>query len=165
MQEKSKLRIKLLKERLAISSSQVQEYSNKIVKQLINYVNWQEIKHINTYQTIKINNEINIIGLLDFLKQNYPGIQVDMAESKITATQNVPEGKSYDLVIVPLIGFDRAGNRLGYGGGYYDKFLSKNKCKQAIGLAYSSQEIEGLPIEPHDQKLNLIITEKEIIKP
>jgi 5-formyltetrahydrofolate cyclo-ligase len=163
MMQKKELRDKFLEKRLALSSSEIETRSNKIIKKLTDYVNWQEISTINTYQTIKNNNEININGLLDFVRQNYPNIQIDIVESKVSSTQNVPVGKNYDLVIVPLLGFDRNGNRLGYGGGYYDKFLTKNNCKQAVGLAYAFQEVEELPVEEHDQKLDLIVTEEEII--
>lgn len=165
MQEKFEFRKILLAKRLGLSRKQVQEFSDKIVKNLINYVNWREINNINTYQTIKVNNEINIYGLFDFIQQNHPDIQIDMTDSKISSTKNMPEGRMYDLVVVPLIGFDRHGNRLGYGGGYYDKFLAGNRCKQTVGLAYSFQEVKNLPIEEYDQKLDLIITEKEVIKP
>lgn len=164
MKEKALIRSVCIEKRMSLPASQVQKYSEKIIKKLIDYINWQEINAINTYQTIKINNEINISRLLDFIRQNHPGIQIDIAESKISAGQNVPEGNNYDLAIVPLLGFDRSGNRLGYGGGYYDKFLARNHCKQIVGLSYGFQEIGSLPVEPHDQKLDLIITEQEIIK-
>lgn len=65
---------------------------------------------------------------------------------------------------VPLLAFDESGVRLGRGGGYYDRFLEKFKGKK-IGLAFSWQKHEGpLPKEIHDQKLDLVITEKEIYR-
>jgi len=69
----------------------------------------------------------------------------------------------FDLVIVPLLAFDRNGGRLGFGGGYYDSFLASCSCPKA-GLAYSFQEEEHIPLEPHDCALDIIITEKEIIR-
>ena len=68
-----------------------------------------------------------------------------------------------DLVIVPLLAFDRGGGRLGFGRGYYDRFLAGCSCPKA-GLAYSLQEVERVPREPHDCSLDIIITEKEIIR-
>ena len=75
------------------------------------------------------------------------------------------------LVIVPLLMFDRELHRLGYGGGYYDKtiyylrnyFKMKKKFFITIGLAYSIQVTKKLPIENHDMKLDYIITDKEIL--
>ena len=67
------------------------------------------------------------------------------------------------LVIVPGIAFDRSGGRIGYGGGYYDTYLAgKTKCIKAAA-AYSMQITEQIPTEPSDVKMDLIITEKELI--
>ena len=75
------------------------------------------------------------------------------------------------IIIVPLLMFDRKLNRLGYGGGYYDKsifalkqyFQKEETFFIAIGLAYSEQEIKSIPYQSHDQKLDFIVTEKEIL--
>ena len=81
-----------------------------------------------------------------------------------------PETKNIvypDVVLVPLVAFDRNLNRLGYGGGYYDRLikkLSKKKKIIKIGLAFSVQEIDKVPIGMHDQKLDYIVTNKNIIK-
>lgn len=72
------------------------------------------------------------------------------------------------IVIVPLLAFDRNGGRLGYGGGFYDRTLQKLRASQpilAIGFAYAAQEDEHLPFEPTDQPLDLIATEQGIITP
>jgi 5-formyltetrahydrofolate cyclo-ligase len=75
------------------------------------------------------------------------------------------------VIIVPMLMFDRKLNRLGYGAGYYDKsilnlkryFNKKQKNFITIGLAYSEQETRSIPYESHDQKLDFIVTEKEIL--
>ena len=72
-----------------------------------------------------------------------------------------------EMIIVPLVGFSMLGYRLGYGGGYYDRFIdAKNKADKIItvGFGYTFQEVDDLPIEPHDQKLNWILTEKYLYK-
>tara|TARA_B100000927_G_scaffold167840_1_gene135274 strand:- start:1858 stop:2490 length:633 start_codon:yes stop_codon:yes gene_type:complete len=72
-----------------------------------------------------------------------------------------------EVLIIPMVGFDRNGGRLGYGGGFYDRTLEYLRSRQAtlaIGFAYSEQEFENLPLEPTDQKLDIIITEREIIE-
>ena len=81
----------------------------------------------------------------------------------------VPEKDDYfdpEILIVPLVAFDRAGNRLGYGGGFYDRTLEglrqRGGCL-AIGFAYSAQEAAELPLEPTDQPLDMIVTEAEIL--
>ncbi|GAN71501.1 hypothetical protein ASY01nite_15110 [Acetobacter syzygii] len=69
-----------------------------------------------------------------------------------------------DLVLVPLLGFDRAGHRLGYGGGYYDRTLAALPHATSIGYAPSTQEVGHLPCGPYDQPLSCIVTEKEVIR-
>lgn len=71
-----------------------------------------------------------------------------------------------DYVLVPLLAFDRRGMRLGYGGGYYDRTLAALRSQAplvAVGLAYAEQEQIKLPAEAHDQPLDAIVTEKEVI--
>lgn len=71
-----------------------------------------------------------------------------------------------EVVIVPLVAFDRAGNRLGYGGGYYDRTLAGLRARgpvRAVGLAYAAQEMPHLPTEPTDQALDAIVTEAGVI--
>ena len=67
------------------------------------------------------------------------------------------------LIIAPLLAFDRYGGRLGFGGGYYDKLFSKCTCPK-VGLGYSFQEINKVPMVSHDEKLDIIITENETIR-
>ena len=70
-----------------------------------------------------------------------------------------------DLIFVPLVGFDNNLNRLGYGGGFYDRYFEKNsnlKKIVKIGLAFSFQKIKKLPINKFDIKLDRVITEKKI---
>ena len=72
-----------------------------------------------------------------------------------------------DILLIPLVAFDKNLNRLGYGGGYYDRLikkLSKKKNIIKIGLAFSIQEIDKVPINVYDQKLDYIVTNKYIIK-
>lgn len=73
-----------------------------------------------------------------------------------------------DVLLVPLLGFDRAGHRLGQGGGFYDRTLAalrQQKKILVVGLAYAAQEENLIPTEPHDAPLDAILTEREIIKP
>lgn len=74
----------------------------------------------------------------------------------------------WDVIMVPLLAFDRAGYRLGYGGGYYDRLLSRATPAAlppvpTIGLAFALQEADRLPHEPHDIPLDWIVTEDEVI--
>ncbi len=71
------------------------------------------------------------------------------------------------ILIVPLVAFDRRGGRLGYGGGFYDRTLQGLRAAGpvlAIGFAYAAQEADALPLEPTDQPLDLIVTEAGVIE-
>jgi len=68
-----------------------------------------------------------------------------------------------DIILMPLLGYDRHGTRLGYGGGYYDRTLaSLGKRPRLVGLAFSSQELSDIPREAHDIPLDAIVTENGV---
>ena len=71
---------------------------------------------------------------------------------------------SIDVVIVPGVGFDLAGRRLGYGAGYYDRTLAAYQG-QRIGLAYELQVVPRLPEAPHDLRIDQLVTESRCITP
>jgi len=67
-----------------------------------------------------------------------------------------------DVLLVPLLGFDRRGGRLGYGGGHYDRTLEQLRARTsviAVGVAFEAQRLDAVPLEPHDQTLDWIVTE------
>ena len=71
-----------------------------------------------------------------------------------------------DILLVPLLAFDRAGHRIGYGAGYYDMTIARLRARKtvtAIGIAFAAQEIAAVPATPHDQRLDLVLTERELI--
>ena len=71
------------------------------------------------------------------------------------------------MLLVPLLAFDRKGYRLGYGGGYYDRTLAMLQEKGpvlAIGIAYAAQQVESVPREATDQRLDWIVTEEGAIR-
>ena len=92
----------------------------------------------------------------------------DLSELKIGAYGiKEPTGENVskeilDLIIVPMVAFDRQKTRLGYGGGYYDRFLPETKADK-VGIAFSAQESEGLVKEPTDIPMDIIVTENEVI--
>lgn len=82
----------------------------------------------------------------------------------------VPETQVYfepEILIVPLLAFDRRGGRLGYGGGFYDRTLEMLRARRAtlaIGFAFAGQEVDAAPLEETDQPLDLIVTEAGVIE-
>ncbi len=92
----------------------------------------------------------------DPLRINKYGIPETISNKKI-----IP-----NILLIPLVGFDDQLNRLGYGGGYYDRYLSKFKDDDKIikiGIGFSFQKVKNLPLNRYDKKLDYIITEKKNI--
>jgi 5-formyltetrahydrofolate cyclo-ligase len=90
-----------------------------------------------------------------------------LAAAKWGIMEPVPAPEVFpDLVFVPVAGFDRAGNRLGYGAGFYDRTLARLRQKQEIrtvGIAYAVQEFAAIPAEAYDEKLDFVLTDREWI--
>ena len=119
-----------------------------------------EKKNFNvSLPVIKENNQMNFFqfSINDPLKINKFGIP-EPIPVKIA---------SPDILLVPLVSFDSELNRLGYGGGFYDRYIEKiEKIKKVIkiGLAFSYQKVKKVPTNKFDKKLDFIITEKEILQ-
>ena len=179
---KSKLRKKILKVREKINKKNIQID----FKQLIKILKKEKInkKIIGGYYPV--NFEIDDLTLLRKLEKSSFDIslpvikknfQMDFYKWSFSDILNVnkhgipePETKNIvypDILLIPLLAFDKNLNRLGYGGGYYDRLikkLSKKKKIIKIGLALSVQKINKVPINVYDQKLDYIVTNKYIIK-
>ena len=108
---------------------------------------------------IRKNNQMNFFKWSnnDPLKINKFGIPEPISSKKFYP----------DILLIPLVSYDNDLNRLGYGGGFYDRYIEKiEKVKKVIkiGLAFSCQKIKNMPLSKHDKKLDFIITEKKILK-
>ena len=93
----------------------------------------------------------------DVLKINKYGIPEPLANKKVLP----------DVLLVPLVGFDKNLNRIGYGAGYYDRAIAKIKKKKkllTIGLAFHFQEVKIIPIDKFDYKLDFIVTNKKVFQ-
>jgi 5-formyltetrahydrofolate cyclo-ligase len=83
-----------------------------------------------------------------------------MLEPGEAAPETVP-----DVVVMPLLGFDRSGTRLGYGGGYYDRTLQAMGTKPLlVGYAFAAQELETIPHQDHDVPLDMLVTENGVVR-
>jgi len=179
---KSRLRKKILKVRQKFNTKNIQINFNQIIKILKREKITNKI--IGGYYPV--NFEIDDLALLKKFKKNKFNIslsvikknfQMDFHSWSFSEPLKInkygipePENKNIvypDVLLIPLVAFDKNLNRLGYGGGYYDRLikkLSKKKNIIKIGLAFSVQEIDKVPINMYDQKLDYIVTNKNIIK-
>ena len=179
---KSKLRKKILKVRKKFNTKNIQLNFNQIIKILKKEKITNKI--IGGYYPV--NFEIDDLALLRKFKKNKFNIslpvikknfQMDFYSWSFSEPLKInkygipePEKKNIvypDVLLIPLVAFDKNLNRLGYGGGYYDRLiekLSKKKKILKIGLALSVQEIDKVPTNVYDQKLDYIVTNNYIVK-
>lgn len=101
----------------------------------------------------------------------YTGRPAELVAGPFGLTEPAPDAprvplEQLDLVVVPGVAFDRSGGRIGYGGGYYDRFLALlPPAVPRVGLAYGFQLVERVPRHPDDQGVGLVVTEAEVIRP
>ena len=179
---KSKLRKKILKVREKLITKNTQINFNQIIKILKKEKISKKI--IGGYYPV--NFEMDDLGLLRKFKKNRFNVSLPVIKKNFQMDfyswsfseplkinkYGIPEPKTKnivypDVLLIPLVAFDKNLNRLGYGGGYYDRLikrLSKKKNIIKIGLAFSVQEIDKVPINMYDQKLDYIVTNKYIVK-
>ena len=179
---KSQLRKKILKIRKNNFNKNLKINSNNFISFL--KINMNNINTLGGYYPS--NHEINDLEILDLLERknfkiSLPVIrknnQMDFFKWSNNAPlrinkYGIPEPVSSkvfypDILLVPLVGYDNDLNRLGYGGGFYDRYIKKiEKIKKVIkiGLAFSFQKNNFIPINQYDKRLDFIITEKEILR-
>ena len=185
MLDKSALRKFLLNRRSTYSIEK--KYSNNLhihIEPLLNLFDQNNVSIFKPY-----NNEINTDNLIKFLISKNVSICLpcidevsnEMIFKEWNGSDDLIIGKygilepsqnnkiiSPSILFIPLLAFDENGNRLGYGGGYYDKYIESNDSKKnqllKIGVGYSFQKINEVPNNIKDKKLNWILTEKYLYK-
>ncbi len=180
--KKQQIRKDFLGKRLNSTQKNLENSSKVIRKTLEGLPEFKKATKILFYVPIK--NEVNILPLIEkslknkkvFLPKSHKDRkifihQIESLEDLEPGMFKVPEPNSnctmgkaadLDLIIVPGVAFDKKGLRIGYGKGYYDRFLKKTKCPK-IALAYEFQIHENIPGEIHDEKVDMIVTEKNLL--
>lgn len=169
------LRKQMLIKRRNISNKK--ELSTIIVNKIINLDIYKESRVVALYYSLKnevetrdliIKSQDKILLLPRIINEKIEFIKIDNNTKYEKSSFGVmePVGTIYngpmDIIIVPGVAFDRNLNRLGFGRGYYDKYLS-HKDIYKIGICFDEQLIDNLITDDHDIKMDLIITEKEFI--
>ncbi|MAL16318.1 MAG: 5-formyltetrahydrofolate cyclo-ligase [Balneola sp.] len=182
---KQKLRDKVLEERSHISEAVWQQSSHKIIETLQSTDFYKEAKVVHTYLSLNSRREVATDPLIESLFNSDKRVVVPithfqsgtLTHTEIDSTSELEANKwgvreprdsdnfdiaELDLIIIPLAAADRKCNRLGYGKGFYDRFLKKTKAKK-VGLVFSDFLFDEIPTEEFDEKLDVIITEEEVI--
>ena len=185
---KQALRTKMKQLRKSIDAAKVEQASNLIVNNCLDGINWESVKSIQIYLPIADHKEVDTWPLIRHLWKTEPHVSVSvpvMRNGRLYSTPIkedtvlqpaqygtieplqptlLPGNHKFDVVIVPVLGFDRRGHRLGYGKGYYDRFLNELSAIK-IGFAYAESEVKpNIPSESHDATLNYVSTEEELLK-
>ena len=184
---KNKIRQKLRSQRNALSSDSLQSRSSAIAKNVMKSNTFKNATKIGFYHSVQ--GEADPSSLQTISKQFYLPVLSEQLEqglvfielNKDTVFTNnkfsIPEpsydkgkivtGDALDLVIVPLLGFDKDGHRLGMGGGFYDRcfaFKTEKRLKPVLmGFAYDFQQLDSLKAEAWDVDLDFIATESSLI--
>ena len=175
---KSKLREKILKIRKKKNKNNIQINFKKV----FDIVKKERPNNKNIGGYFPVNFEVDDLEILkDFERKNFKisfpvikkNFQMDFYQWSFTEILKInkygipePETKKLiypEILLVPLVGFDLKLNRLGYGGGFYDRLINKLSQKKKIlkiGLALSDQKIDKVPVNKYDQKLDYIVTNK-----
>ena len=179
---KSKIRKKILEIRKKNNNKNIKFSFLKIFKEIKKYISKKKI--VGGYYPV--NFEIDILEFLEKLEMK--GLQLCLPivkkDNKMDfyswSTKNllklnkygIPEPEEIkkvfpDIILVPLVAFDSRLYRIGYGGGYYDRYIKKLSNKKnllKIGIAHSCQKINRVPTNKYDKKLDIIITEKYVLR-
>ena len=187
---KNDLRKAMLSKRKSMKVENVSAFSNKIIETIMELPEFKSSKNIMLY--LSFNNEVNTYPLVKWCfdnnktviapyciqhsKEIVPYRITNLSTDLVKSTFGVMEPNKHslekiniediDLILVPAVAFDQYCNRIGFGAGYYDRFLCKKpKHTPAIGIAYDYQIIDNIPTDEYDVPLDFIITEKRIIFP
>ena len=168
---KDTLRQTLLTQRLALSPSMVSSYSQSLMKQIIALPAFQQAKVIGLYSPIK--NEPDLTPLITRGKLVLlPKVVGDsliygqwkQGDTLMKSPLNIFEPKTnkddsqmLDLLIIPGVAFDRLGNRLGFGKGYFDRYLASKRPPLVIGVCYSFQMQPTLQVTKDDMNVDLVL--------
>ncbi len=183
-QDKKKLRQQILKKRKALSPEWLNENSGLIHSNLKSLAALKKTKIIHTY--VDWQNEVKTQSLISELLETGKRIVVPMVDKSTQQLQHfeikslselkpgafgIMEPKknlktsvgieALEVIIVPGVAFDLSGHRLGYGGGYYDAFL-KQTLALKIAIGFEFQIVEKIPTRAEDEKIDILVTEKQI---
>ncbi len=185
MKDKKILRKKMREIRDGLNSEEINIRSGKITEQLLHSSLYEKSEYICVYDAFR--NEVDCRYIIKQAFQDGKSVYLPVTndETKTMEFYRITESTSYTegnygirepkldenseklqhnaVILMPGLAFDRNKHRLGYGGGYYDKYLSLHQQHITVALCYDFQIVSALPYEEHDILPDYIVTEYEII--
>ncbi len=164
---KQQLRKSLQEARMALGAADRQHKSTAIASALLQEVYWPKVGSVHCFEPIMYLGEVDLVDFVTALQTDKADVRVYTSrkfgdEWRVVDTADdrpVAETPQFDVIIVPMLGFDEKLHRVGYGGGYYDKFLAGQPSAKKIGVCYEACKVARIPIEAHDVRLDMIVTE------
>lgn len=160
--EKDQLRAALRQQRTGLLPADRAAKSDAITTRCLDLINWDSARQFHCYQSITDLHEVETDRLTAALHRH--GATIDTPEVSARQPSAAELDTTYDVIIVPMLGFDQALHRLGYGGGYYDRLLAAHPQAQKIGLCYQSGLVQALPHDSHDMALDIVVTEDRVYR-
>lgn len=157
--DKPSLRSILSRKLALLTDDEVTRYSREAVERLIAIVDWQAIRTMHIYRSQPKWREVDTTALIAWVEATYPHIEVSATPSDRYA--DFPH-QSFQLIIIPFVGFDVELHRLGRGAGWYDRFLATQPDAHKVGLGLEANKIDNVPVESHDAPLDLVVTEDAV---
>jgi 5-formyltetrahydrofolate cyclo-ligase len=175
--EKQQLRAVMLEMRNGFSASEKAAAEKRVCDQLINLIKEQKAKVVHSF--LPMGKELNHTPVIEFCLANQITVittktlpkstlqhlvlaDLNDLENGVFGTKYPRNAKewtgTYDLIIVPGLAFDSDGNRLGYGGGYYDAFTKNHPRSWKVAVAFPFQLVNRVPVEQFDQKVDSVLT-------
>lgn len=139
----------------------IHAWSADIAARCERLINWTNVGRIHCFRSRLEWHEPDTAWLESFVYTMYPNIEVTIGEASPIA---MPPKGLYDVIFVPMLAFDESLNRLGMGGGWYDRFLVTQPQAIKIGLAFEVQRVNHVPVETHDVAMDVIVTERHVFK-
>lgn len=155
MSTKTDIRRYIKAQRLNLSEDDVRSRSAAITERLKGLCDWTKLKYVHCFVPYVSAGEVDTREFISWLQQL--GVKVYNPPGRVPTVEELET--EFDAVIVPLVAFDAKHARVGYGGGFYDRLLERQTKVKKIGVAFDFQEVPIVPSEPHDQKLDMVITE------
>lgn len=150
----------LLSRRLdEVSNDELAAASRVICQKLAGAVDWRAASRLHAYEAQAAWHEIDLRNHLAWLRNVHPSLDITIGQPEPEAA--LPT-ESFDIILVPLLGFDEMGRRLGRGRGWYDTFLGQQPQAIKVGVALEVQWLEAVPVESHDIALDIIVSERTI---
>ncbi|CCQ98677.1 5,10-methenyltetrahydrofolate synthetase (modular protein) [[Clostridium] ultunense Esp] len=185
-ERKKELRRKILSARKGLTEEMRRQFSNRIVERIRRHPRYQRTKVISAY--LPFGDEVDILPLLEKAREEGKKILIPRVhreslslsfhewrgvEGLVRGSFGILEpppsaipyqGEEADLLLIPGVAFDRKGGRLGYGRGYFDRFLEGMKSSPyLLAPSFAIQVVEEVPMEPWDKRIDAIVTETEWI--